>query len=97
MTENVSNIRFMDATVQLSGDVVCLGDCADDCEVGIGDLQIGLNMFFEGTNPQNICPAFGPEGQTTVGIGQLQLALNNFFGGRPAGCIPGAQVCAWRS
>lgn len=57
----------------------CLGDCGGDPGVSIGELQIGLNIFFGA--PVSSCPPFDPNNTGGVGIGQLQIALNNFFGG----------------
>lgn len=83
---NTSNIAFTDGLVNVKTTTGCLGDCDGNCEVGIGELQIGLNIFFGA--PIALCPAFDPNNTGGVGIGQLQIGLNNFFGGCPQPCTP---------
>jgi hypothetical protein len=65
----------------------CVGNCDDDNQVSIGDLQIGLNIFF-GIAPIAQCPSFDVDGTGEVTIGALQQGLNNFFGGCPETCVP---------
>lgn len=56
----------------------CVGDCNSNGEVTIGELQIGLNMFF-GTAQVSQCPSFDVNTSGDVTIGELQQGLNNFF------------------
>jgi hypothetical protein len=78
--QRVAAFAAAGGSIQVEGGGGCVGDCSGTDGVSIGELQIGLNIFF-GSQGVATCPAFDPENTGAVGIGQLQVALNNFFNG----------------
>jgi hypothetical protein len=56
----------------------CEGDCNDNGEVTLGEVQIGFNMFL-GTATMGSCRLMDSNDDGEVSLGEVQLAFNNFL------------------
>ncbi len=71
-----SNVTTVDGQVAITGTVSsCIGDCNNDCEISLLELQQALNFFVSDTEPTT-CPSYG----SSVSLLNLQKALNVFVG-----------------
>jgi hypothetical protein len=65
------------------GVMPCVGDCNNDSEVSLGEVQVAFNIFLGTADPAS-CTAADGNNDGEVTLGEVQMAFNNFLNGCPA-------------
>jgi subtilisin-like proprotein convertase family protein len=75
--------------VEVIVESTCIGDCNGDCQVGIAELIIGVNIALEEQDLDR-CMSFDDDSSQTVSVSELIRAVNHALDGCPGDCVPSA-------